>query len=367
MNVPLLPLPGYRTVAAFLRHAGDDSPFWTSRGGDARVYSRGAWALAAAAGAAGRGQPATVFIPDYFCNEALGPLRAAGHRLIFYPIDETLQPQWSVLAALAAEQPRPHAIVVVHYFGFPMACREAAARCAAMDATLIEDAAHVLAPAGDVGRQGQFVIYSPHKLLPVPQGGILVAQQAKFASTMPCTRRVALNRATGVWVAKRVIQRFARPLGGWRSTWNAFEIDGVGQSVARDTIPRVAVGLLSAMSARVPDIVERRRANYSALVDAAGDHQLFDALSADTCPYLFPLLFSPDKAPVVHEALNRAGIPARSWPDLPPEVLARPAEHKTAIDLRHRVVTLPVHQDLQPHHVAYMSDTLRRVSRAIDG
>src|SRR5258707_3967095 len=108
MNVPLLPLPGYRTLAAVLRPVGDDSSVWTSRGGDARVYSRGAWALAAAAAVAGRGRPATVFIPDYFCNEALRPLRAAGHRLVFYPIDEALQPQSSVLPTLAAEHPRPH-------------------------------------------------------------------------------------------------------------------------------------------------------------------------------------------------------------------------------------------------------------------
>jgi dTDP-4-amino-4,6-dideoxygalactose transaminase len=255
-------------------------------------------------------------------------------------------------------------MIVVHYFGFPTACRDAAARCAAMGATLIEDAAHVLAPTGEVGRHGQFAIYSPHKLLPVPQGGILVAQQAESLSTIPFTSRVVLNRSTATWLAKRVIQRFARPFGGWRSAWNAFDVDGVAPSLASDTMPRVAVRLLSALMATVPDVVERRRRNYSALVDAAGAHQLFGALSADTCPYVFPLLFSADSAPRVHEALNRAGIPAQSWPDLPPEVLAHPAEHKTAIDLRHRVVTLPVHQDLQPRHVEYMKETLRRLSRA---
>lgn len=368
MNVPLLPLPGLGTVAAFLQQDGGDLSVWTSRGGTARIYSRGAWALAAAVATVScEGRPAAVFLPDYFCNEALGPLRAAGHRLVFYPVDETLQPRWDVLPTLAAKEARPHVIVVVHYFGFPIDCREAAARCAAMGATLIEDAAHVLAPAGEIGRHGQFVIYSPHKLLPVHQGGILVAQQAGAASAIPSTKRVALNRSTAAWLAKRVIQRCARPFGGWHSAWTAFEVDDAAPTVAPDTMPRMAVRLLSVLRAIVPEVVEQRRSNYSALVAAAGPHQLFGALSADMCPYVFPLLFSPEAAPRIHEALNRAGIPARSWPDLPPEVLARSAEHKTAIDLRCRVVTLPVHQDLEPRHVAYMAETLRRVSRAIAG
>ena len=368
MNVPLLPLPGHRTVAAFLQQDGDDLSVWTSHGRDTRVYSRGAWALAAAVAAvSSEGRRAAVFLPDYFCNEALGPLRAAGHRLVFYPIDEAFQPRWTVLRTLTAAQAAPLAIVIVHYFGFPTPCCEAVSLCAATGATLIEDCAHILAPTGDVGRRGQFVVYSPHKLLPLPQGGILVAHQVKSGSTIPSTSRVALNRSAAAWLAKRVIQRSARPFGGWRSAWNAFDVDGVVSSVAPDTMPRAVVRLLSSLTPTMPETVAQRRRNYSALVDAAGGHQGFGALGPDMCPYLLPLLFSPEAAPRVHDALNRVGIPARPWPDLPPEVLARPAEHKTAIDLRHRVVTLPVHQDLEPHHVEFMSETLRRVSCAIAG
>jgi dTDP-4-amino-4,6-dideoxygalactose transaminase len=139
----------------------------------------------------------------------------------------------------------------------------------------------------------------------------------------------------------------------------------VTTSIEPDTIPRVVLRLLSSLTPSVPEVVAQRRRNYAALVEAAGVHQALGALSPGVCPYVFPLLFSAEAAPRVHEALNRAGIPARPWPDLPPEVLARPADHATAIDLRRRIVTLPVHQDLEPRHLDFIAETLRRVPDAV--
>ena len=39
---------------------------------------------------------------------------------------------------------------------------------------LVEDAVHVLKPTLNIGQKGDIVLYSPHKLLPIPDGAIIV-------------------------------------------------------------------------------------------------------------------------------------------------------------------------------------------------
>ena len=39
---------------------------------------------------------------------------------------------------------------------------------------MVEDAAHVLIPDMDIGSYGEFTFYSPHKLLAIPDGSVLI-------------------------------------------------------------------------------------------------------------------------------------------------------------------------------------------------
>jgi hypothetical protein len=43
-------------------------------------------------------------------------------------------------------------------------------------AWLIEDAVHALRPVRGIGASGDFVLYSPHKHLPIPDGAVLVVR-----------------------------------------------------------------------------------------------------------------------------------------------------------------------------------------------
>ena len=64
--------------------------------------------------------------------------------------------------------------MLVHYFGCPTLAAPTKDFCAKHNAWLLEDAAHVLRPVSGVGKYGDFIIYSPHKLLPIPDGAVLV-------------------------------------------------------------------------------------------------------------------------------------------------------------------------------------------------
>ena len=68
-------------------------------------------------------------------------------------------------------------VVVIHYFGFPQAETDRIKRiCSAHGVYLLEDCAHCIHTLGTtsgLGSKGDFSLYSMHKTLPVPDGGIL--------------------------------------------------------------------------------------------------------------------------------------------------------------------------------------------------
>ena len=114
-----------------------------------------------------------IWVTDYFCNSSLRPLRALNADLIFYPINHNLEPDHKACRALANVHP-PDLFVLVHYFGNPTFAAPTKDFCAKHHAWLLEDAAHVLRPIPGVGKYGDFIIYSPHKLLPIPDGAVLI-------------------------------------------------------------------------------------------------------------------------------------------------------------------------------------------------
>ena len=343
--------------------------------------SRSAWSLALVslwrAGIGGR-RP-VVWLPDYFCNEALAPLRASGAALEFYPIDRSLEPNLEVLGSMA-EQTRPDIVVLVHYFGRPasasMAMRDF---CSEHGAWMVEDAAHVLRPIAGIGQHGDFVLYSPHKHLPLPDGAVLVLRgdgpgtlgeigTTRFGPprSWPAQLRNlekrslrALVRTVSVpalWFSKRVLQllgihrpgRVQRPYG---------EVIGLVDTQEAVMSP-VRMSLLSRRLARglypvLPSIARARQRNAlrwdATLVSASKRFSL--PLTAcerpsgnEWTPYLASYRAPDDEAERAYASGTSFGLPLTSWPDLPPEVSRDRQHHREAWRLRHTRMFLPVHQ-----------------------
>src|SRR6202041_4608 len=64
-------------------------------------------------------------------------------------------------------------------------------------------------------------------------------------------------------------------------------------------------------------------------------------------PYLAGYRLDAASAAKTYVDWQRKGLPVTTWPDLPPEVIADPARHAGAWNLRHSRLYLPVHQSLQ--------------------
>lgn len=300
----------------------------------------------------------TVWLPDYFCKEAVAPLRRERLDIVFYPIGKDLCPDWDVLRQLAKRN-RPDVLVLVHYFGFPSMLDEAKRFSAISGASIIEDAAHALMPAPGIG-EGNITVYSPRKLLPLPGGGVLVSPgRAKENGT------AARPPAFTAWAAKSLIKTVMFRMGiGWKGAAPATRTDGYEreeEAGASELYERA----LKAVSAGMESVMQRRRANFECLfagLRESGESSIpFRNLNKDICPYAFPI-FVRDRERTL-ERLYASGIPARSWPDLPDEVLADKSAHSGAHWLRDHLLLLPVHQSLDAGHMGYIARSFEKALR----
>src|SRR6266481_5416518 len=134
--------------ALFGRRLGNGSESYSGPS-DSRIYeySRAREAVADFLSAAGITAGDSVLLPAYICSSVLDPFIKLGIRILFYPIDRTLSPNVEAVRELLSQKPR--AIFFVHYFGFP-------------------------------GSAGDLTIYSLSKLLPVPDGALVVVNNPKL-------------------------------------------------------------------------------------------------------------------------------------------------------------------------------------------
>lgn len=342
----------------------DDVAFW---------LSRSAWSLLAVAQLRQRltqQSSITVYLPDYFCNASLVPLRSMGAQLQFYPITDQMVPDIDACRAMACRK-RPDIFVLVHFFGKPAPFEGASALCSDSGAWLIEDAAHVLRPINGVGGCGDFVLYSPHKHLPIPDGAVIVVREkgpsrlAGQPSFMPLLQEVhssLLNahlpsyRLTGMWLVKRVLQRMG--MRDWRRPATTFEItaDPIFPRLEHPKMSLLARRLLSGLLGTLDNVAHLRRGNKmlweSLICKTDLIRGAIDSTTENFTPYLAGFACDDEaQAEKLFFQWQRACLPVTTWPDLPPEVSGSRDEHKNALNLRNTRVYLPIHQTLKQHQI----------------
>jgi hypothetical protein len=333
-----------------------------------RFYRRGSVALAAGIEAARRyanSLTATVWVPDYFCNEALDFVRRGPATLKFYPVREDLTPDWEKLNDWVKSDSELQVFVLVHYFGFPNASCEAKKFCDGHGMVFFEDSAHMLQPGAGVGL-GDLMILSPRKLLPVPFVGLLLASD-KFVTLLDTPAGDNDRIETLGWILRRVTQRVLVKLRfPWHRLMN-YEEAGAATDDDRsnnhgDGCSSYALRLLTVTTREMNEVIARRRQNYARLLEWSAEltqiRPLFPLVPDGVCPYAFPVLVDRGYKNVVAQ-LQAQGILASRWPDLPPELSVEPAEHRIAFRTYEQLMLLPVHQSLNDKQIDIVGKSLR--------
>jgi len=379
-----VPLPGWRELFNSLLSmkkcdSKKISTYWTQSSSDVGgVFSRSAWALAQIVIWRKRlvkTDEIVVWVPDYFCNASLAPLRSLKVRLVFYPINKKLQPDYRYCRKHTDRQ-SPDLFLLTHYFGQPVPAAQARDFCKEQGAWLIEDAAHVLHPLSGVGKYADFVLYSPHKLFPVPAGSVLVARSEgpgalgdkgvkalgnpeDWARSLAAMDFVVSHSAGSTWVRERLwlIKRVLQKIGFRKRHSEASFIHEDQTGNARLVSPRLSnfsCCMLARMIHSVPEVVLWRQRNQL-LWDELSESLFPDLTPASRptehnwIPYMASYDVNPDDASDVFSKLRFRNIPVMTWPDLPSELNHDMDLHHEAWSLRHSRIYFPLHQSIRPH------------------
>lgn len=363
------PLPDWRLLLRAVLKTPCSEMFlvkpWSKGGEYFYWFSHSAWSLVAIVNLwqkLFKTNTLNLWLPGYFGNSSLKPLRSTSANLVFYPITDRLEPDYSVCRSISKDTP-PDIFLLTHYFGRPANAAKASEFCKHKGAWLVEDAAHVISPIRGVGDHGDFVLYSPHKILPIPDGALLLARSSghsidrlEFMATMfqetcnDLVKSVSYKPSFPLlWLVKRILQKCG--MRRLKSSKIDFESDNSETVIPHPQMTYMSQNLLSVLVADLPHVRRERRLRM----------QIWDHVLGET-PGLIPVcrMNKDQHTPYLgafeceNESLAKTlffkfqsiGLPVSTWPDLPPEVIRNAVLHKNSLRIRRHRLYLAVHQTL---------------------
>lgn len=248
------------------------------------------------------------------------PVQAAGVQFDFYHMTRRLEIDLEDLRVrLARRQPR--VVVLVHYFGFPdRMYGEAVELARAAGAQVLEDEAHALYSdlmGGICGRLGDAALFSLHKMLPTPMGGMLVLNHEKVGDAS--LRRAGLQAET-----ERAL----------------FEYDLLEISRARRHNAMRLLHLLEPLAGRAEPL-------YTILPDAV-------------VPQTLPVLIHSANRDQLYLELNARGFGVVTLYHTLVKAISED-DYPDSHWLAKRILNLPVHQDIAPGALDAMINELQEL------
>lgn len=346
-----------------------------------RHFTRGRYALREAYRLCGIGPGNALLAPSYHCRTMLDPALALGADVLLYPLRPDLSPDLATLDALADQSAAPvRTLLATHFFGIPQDFAALAGWCARRGITLIEDASHALfcehhRPTG-VGDLGEFVVSSPYKFLPSPDGGLLYARDAGRLKSLSTRAPSLFNELRGMHFAwsRTAEQRRSRAAldparldaefaaiaaGPCHPASERRERTGTSADYRPDHEGCAALRF-SRLIYRHPDIdfiAQRRRDRYrqwsTATMNLPYCRPLHPALPEDCTPYMFPLYINQPE-PHFHW-LKQIGLPLYRWDSI------AVSDCPTAGDYRLHLLQLPCHPSLSDSDMDWMIAAVRKV------
>lgn len=355
-------------------HQGKETGLW---------LSRSAWSIALLSQIRKEqksGGIVNVWVPEYFCNASLGILESTGCRITLYPILENFEPDYSTFKNLIQLKGSPDIFLLVHYFGKPNPTSRSVEFCANNGAWLVEDAAHVLRPVKGIGEAGDFVLYSPHKLLPVPDGALLVIRTEgpshlspqiiefffadrkwkKYLTQLEDVSSKWLRSLKGfvsnsIWLLKQILQkcRIRRYV-----THPFHETETVGKNGLASTGPdisKISLKILAGISHSLSGIAlarERNQMLWDYYLSSATERNLSGIIcgprpeNLEWTPYLASYAADSQRIQNIYDTLGSKKLLPSTWPDLPPGLVADPLLKSIVVTLRNTRFFLPLHQSL---------------------
>lgn len=303
-----------------------------------------------------------IMLPDYFCAETEALFFDDDLKALRYPLDDRMEPDWKTIKK-SNEYSHVDIFIFVHYFGHEHDISRARAFCDVNQSVLIEDCAHVLYGYGKMDKKSHFSIYSPHKYLPIPDGGII-----KVNSDDELTNNIRTHIEEKVsvpntnkhikWRCKKVALKLFRI-----SKNNSYElgphyIDLNKVSYESYSISNYSKKLLSAYSYEdLKEIAHKRRINLqiiNAVLKSVDSNIRIMTDDYIECPLFAAYsLENIDKPLDYVEELRKLGLNISFWPSTHKGIVPLTDEYEK---LTKYIITIPVHQSLNINKLAKILD-----------
>ena len=350
--------------------------------GQARFYYRGRYAIWRALKALQIRPSHNVAFPAFHCGTELEPFLELGIGVRFYRTTPRLQVDMDSLSGLIDGDTR--AVFIIHYFGLPQDVATIQRFCQERNLLLIEDCAHALGGRHQgrwLGSFGDAAIFSMRKFVPIPDGGALLLNRRDVALPDAPARpplRVTLGELK-IKLARNLVKNLQRnpcgralkasiisPVsaflrGGSRAGLEEAHHDNDLYQFRKEEIGW-GMSPLSEAIWRNTDcdlMVARRRTHFGFFLDhlefSSHVKPLVDRLTEGACPWAFPILV-PSIDAFIERLLARGIVVRKFWERTRPEFPKEKFPEETR--LRERILTLPVHQELDAAALGMIADVV---------
>lgn len=325
-----VPPPADSVWASWTRQGALALTAWTARAALARLIAAK--------------EPPRVWLPAYVCRDIVSVAPSSTVRL--YPLDrERPSPDVQFLR----EHVRPGEMVVaIDYFGWPPSRDFIAFVAGRPEVIWVEDRAQCLWT--DHPAWAPWLLYSPRKLLGVPDGGMLISTRGQAAPLKVC------GHSDVSWVTPELM-RFEDAEETDNAAWyRAFKLREAHSSAEALPMSRLSKALLQ----RIPlgPLVQARQRNYAYLARELGVYAAWQRDVPRTAPFGF--VIAVDDAEAVAAALASERIfCARHWApaDLPSDRADFAWEHQLA----RRSLTLPCDHRYDAEMLVRLVEAVRRI------
>jgi len=243
------------------------------------------------------------------------PIRKSGVAWKFYRVTSTLDIDLDDFTA-KIQKGNTSLALLIHYFGFPApSARQAASIAKSAGVLVVEDEAHALYSdwvGGVCGRNGDAVLYSFHKMLPVKMGGAI-----SFNISFP----------------RQIYKRIQMETVPTNLNYNPTDWDGLAISMMRR---RNASFLLSCLKSLRGSVIP-----------------LYDTMPTGAVPQTLPVLVKNIDRNTLYEIMNAEGFGVMSLyhtlvKEIPEEVFPE------SYSISRSILNLPIHQDVEEKYLEAM-------------
>lgn len=302
-----------------------------------------------------------VWMPEFFCAETEEEFTGEGISIVRYPITKELEPDWDKAKQLLDDD-NLDIFIFVHYFGEVHDISKARQFCDKNKAMLIEDCAHVLYKYGKVGQKGDFVIYSPHKLLAIPDGAIIQCNSLNDDKYQRMYNEIQEQVGTpqsrwlnlGTWKAKKIVQKILCVSRPTNYEYKEHYFEGNIEREHNLSISRWSYNVIQSLTHEdLKTSAYIRRENLQILtylIQKIEPSVIPITTNSNECPFF--AVYSLEKVAQPEEAIKaiqNQGINIMYWPSLHRDVEMLEGIAKT---YSKNLFVVPIHQDIMPQQIA---------------